>query len=232
MFGQKKANIQPDQVIRSKRKSIGIEIKPGGVLLVRAPLLASDALIQKVLHKRAAWINSTQARMRKFHPSTQPKRFVTGEEFWYLGKPYLLSLTEKTSPAFKFDPKQGFILARSQQTRAKDLFIAWYRRQTRSKVSALVESYIQRYHFEVTAIRITSARTRWGSCSGKNALNFTYRLVMAPAEVLEYVVVHELVHTRVKNHSKQFWDAVSAIRLGYKQERAYLKAHGLAFTLD
>ena len=149
-----------------------------------------------------------------------------------MGKSYPLIVTDKASPAFKFDAQQGFILSKAQQARAEDLFIAWYRRQTRARVSALVEAYVQRYHFEVSAIRITNARTRWGSCSGKNALNFTYRLVMAPAEVLEYVIVHELVHTRVKNHSKQFWDAVLAIRPGYKQERAYLKAHGLAFTLD
>ena len=78
-------------------------------------------------------------------------------------------------------------------------------------------------------IRITGARTRWGSCAGER-LNFTYRLAMAPLEVIDYVIVHELVHIEVKNHSKTFWKRVEKIMPGYKRRRRWLKENG--YSLD
>jgi len=86
--------------------------------------------------------------------------------------------------------------------------------------------------FQVGSVRITSAKTRWGSCSGKNNLNFTYRLSMAPLSAVEYVVVHELMHTRIKNHSPQFWHAVEAVLPHWKKERVWLRKNGLKLTLD
>jgi len=73
-------------------------------------------------------------------------------------------------------------------------------------------------------LRITNARKRWGSCSVKGNLNFTWRLIMAPLQVIDYVVVHELVHIKEKNHSKNFWNHVSSYLPDYKQKRKELKS--------
>ncbi|MBK7452806.1 MAG: M48 family metallopeptidase [Anaerolineales bacterium] len=75
-------------------------------------------------------------------------------------------------------------------------------------------------------MKISSARTRWGSCSPDGTLNFTWRLVMAPLEVIDYVVIHELAHLRVKNHSSKFWDVVKAIDPQYKEKRKWLRENG------
>jgi hypothetical protein len=75
-------------------------------------------------------------------------------------------------------------------------------------------------------IRISSARTRWGSCSSRGTLSFTYRLIMAPAEVVDYVVMHELVHTQIKNHSKIFWNKVGELMPDYRNRLAWLKKNG------
>jgi predicted metal-dependent hydrolase len=80
--------------------------------------------------------------------------------------------------------------------------------------------------FEPGKLRISSARTRWGSCSRQGTLSFTWRLVMAPEEVIDYVVVHELCHLRHLNHSKAFWGLVEGILPDYKVRRAWLKRHG------
>jgi len=111
------------------------------------------------------------------------------------------------------------------------LFIAWYRKQTRKLVSAYIQAYVRSHGFKPGKLRITSARTRWGSCSGRNDLNFSYRLAMARESAVEYVVVHELVHTRVKNHSAAFWKAVTEIYPTWKQERAWLNQYGLQLHL-
>ena len=95
-----------------------------------------------------------------------------------------------------------------------------------------MQRYVNLYDFKVNRVRITSARTRWGSCSSQHNLNFTYRLCMAPLDVIEYVVVHELVHLRVPNHSLAFWQAVEKIKPDYHKQRAWLKKNGTLLTLD
>jgi predicted metal-dependent hydrolase len=83
-----------------------------------------------------------------------------------------------------------------------------------------------KHAFRYQKIRISSARTRWGSCSSRGTLSFTYRLVMAPPDVVDYVVMHELVHTQVRNHSKTFWNKVQELMPDYKTRLAWLKKNG------
>jgi predicted metal-dependent hydrolase len=93
-------------------------------------------------------------------------------------------------------------------------------------ISERVNIYSAKHGFAPKQVKITSARTRWGSCSPDGTLNFTWRLVMAPLDVIDYVVVHELVHLRVKNHSRKFWKAVEEIMPGWRLQRKWLREHG------
>ena len=79
-------------------------------------------------------------------------------------------------------------------------------------------------------MKITSAKTRWGSCTSKRNLNFTYRLILAPQKVIDYVIVHELCHLRQMNHSKKFWDEVATIMPDYKVQEHWLKEHGASIS--
>ena len=223
--------MQLDQIIRSKRKTIGIEVRPGGTVTVRAPLYTSDESIFTALEKKAAWISAARLKMQAMETAQKLKIFQEGELFWYLGRQYPLQIVDRRSPPLSFTERQGFTLARAHKLDAKDLFIAWYRKQTRKLMTELIHKYQKRHGFAVSALRITSAKTRWGSCSSKNNINFTYRLCMAPISAVEYVVVHELVHTRIKNHSVAYWKALLAIYPNYKKERAWLKKHGLHLNL-
>jgi len=95
-----------------------------------------------------------------------------------------------------------------------------------------VSYYAKKYGFEVKKIRISSARTRWGSCSTRGTLSFTWRLILAPQDVVDYVVVHELCHLRELNHSKNYWALVEEIMPDYKVRRAWLKKHGGTLKLN
>jgi hypothetical protein len=218
------------QIIRSNRRSFSLEIKPDGRLIVRAPRAATKAQITAIVARKANWIAKTQARLAKKIHNLKPKSFSPRETFWYLGEQYPLRLTDRQRPPLDLDGE--FTLSRDLQGRARDVFIEWYREETRQITHRLMNIYTKQYDFQVNGVRITSALTRWGSCSGKNNLNFTYRLCMAPLHVIEYVVVHELVHLKIRNHSKDFWKAVMAIKPDYKQDRAWLKKHGPLLTLD
>ena len=96
----------------------------------------------------------------------------------------------------------------------------------RELVSALAEEEAERLGVEYERIRIGGQRTLWGSCSARGTLSFNWRLVLAPFEVLDYVVVHELCHLRVPNHSRRFWALVERHRPGWREQRDWLREHG------
>ena len=96
----------------------------------------------------------------------------------------------------------------------------------RELVSALAEDEAERLGVAYRRIRIGGQRTLWGSCSPSGTLSFNWRLVLAPVEVLDYVVVHELCHLRVPDHSRRFWGLVEGRRPRWREQRAWLREHG------
>ena len=121
---------------------------------------------------------------------------------------------------------ERFRLAHAAQARASEIFTAWYKQQARRLMEERVKWYASRFGLKYSAVRISSARTRWGSCSSRGSLSFTWRLVIAPLEVIDYVVAHELAHLRVKNHSPAFWREVESILPDYKARQKWLKTNG------
>ncbi len=100
------------------------------------------------------------------------------------------------------------------------------RTSAREHVSTLAQKEAVRISVEYRRIRIGGQRTLWGSCSPRGTLSFNWRLVLAPLEVLDYVVVHELCHLRVPNHSRRFWALVERHRPQWRQQRDWLRDYG------
>ncbi len=216
------------ELIRSRRRTIALIVQSDGRLVVRAPLRAPEATIQAFVGSKAAWIRKKQAQARA---TRLPERqYREGEQFWYLGQTYPLRLVPHQRPALQFGT--AFRLARSAQPRARAAFVRWYKVRAAEVLAERVERAAQAYGFEVGRVRITSARSRWGSCSPQGTLSFTYRLVMAPVEVIDYVVVHELVHLKIKNHSPAFWSRVAALMPDYRRHLTWLKKNGHLLSLD
>ena len=124
-----------------------------------------------------------------------------------------------------------FRLGRSDQPRAREIFIKWYKQQARQIITDRVDFFAQKHAFNYAKIRLSSARTRWGSCSSRGTLSFTWRLVMAPMEIIDYVVIHELVHLEIQNHSSSFWKKVQEYLPDFKKKRAWLKEYGCLLNL-
>ena len=107
------------------------------------------------------------------------------------------------------------------------------RNRVREVVSALAEREAERLGVAYRRIRIGGQRTLWGSCSARGTLSFNWRLVLAPPKVVDYVVVHELCHLLIPNHSQSFWSLVERHRPGWREQRAWLREYGpelLAFS--
>jgi predicted metal-dependent hydrolase len=222
-------SIPIDHLIHSRRKTVALIIQRDGSLTVRAPLRMPQAAVLEFVQSHSDWIHRKQAQV-KASPPPQEKSFTAGESFLYLGKEYPLTLVASQRPSLVFSASR-FRLARSALPKARQTFIRWYRLQAHSLISARVESLAKEHKFSWKKIRISSARTRWGSCSSAGTLSFTWRLVLAPPEVIDYVVVHELVHTQVRNHSSKFWRRVADIMPAYKNHVSWLKKNGRFLTL-
>jgi predicted metal-dependent hydrolase len=125
----------------------------------------------------------------------------------------------------------NFRLAQSALPRAEVVFEKWYRKQAHEVLTGRVHWYAAKHGFEYKQAKITSARTRWGSCNSAGTLSFSWRLVMAPMPVIDYVVIHELVHLQVRNHSKKFWSRVGVIMPDYEQKIDWLEKNGHLLSL-
>lgn len=228
--GNQADTIKIDKIIRTRRKTISLEIKSNGSLIVRAPLLATPGQIKRLVKQKEDWIREKQELVHQRSLDNPARKFVAGEEFPYLGKFYPLEIVDNQDQALNLRNK--FYLAEFASGNARKTFIDWYRAQAALEIQGRVELYAQQNGCAYTRFRITSAKTRWGSCGQHGSLNFSYRLVMAPIEIIDYVVVHELVHLRIKNHSKTFWGEVQKLMPDYHVQRKWLKDNGHRLTLE
>jgi predicted metal-dependent hydrolase len=210
-----------DQIIRSNRKTIALIVQKDGSLVVRAPLRTSRSKIESLVKQKEGWIRAKQEQARQIRQEIPTKHFSNGEMFLYLGQEYPLEILENPPHPLTLDGK--FYLARSAQPGAAAVFERWYRAQARQVLTERVDRQAKQYGLKYRSVRITGARTRWGSCGAEGDLNFTWRLVKAPLEVIDYVVAHELAHLVERNHSSRFWEEMAWMMPNYKQQVAWLK---------
>ena len=222
--------IQIDQIVRSKRKTIALIIQHDGTLVVRAPLRATDKRIRELVEQKADWVRAKQTYIRTHAPRSTPKTYAPGETFLYLGQPYPLTLVAAAPKPLTLALGQ-FCLKKSSVPQAPLIFTRWYVQQARAVFTERVELYAAHHGFSYKLIRISSARTRWGSCSTRGTLSFTWRLIMAPLPIIDYVVVHELAHTLHHNHGKDFWNLVRSIVPDFKEKVAWLSKNGELLNL-
>jgi len=216
--------VEIKKIIRSKRKTISLQVSDEATLIVRAPFKVSEEIINRVILKHSNWIEKKKKEMQLRDIKFSKKEFVNGEGFLYLGNYYRLKLVENQENPLNFE--NGFFLSKDYLVGAKGIFIDWYKERAYEKISERVRWYAQKRGFKYNKINITNAQKRWGSCSHLGNLNFSWRLIMAPLPVIDYVIVHELLHLCEKNHSKAFWNKVKMLITNYKKHQEWLKKNG------
>ncbi len=216
------------KLIRAKRRTIALILERDGSLTVRAPKRATLRDIHGFIQEKEKWIERSREKLKSIVVIPQ-KEYADGEIFLFLGKEYELRLVPSQRQILHFN--NGFTLKASARPRGAMVFAKWYKTQALTIFTERVTHYANLHGFSPKQVKVTSAKTRWGSCSANGTINFTWRLVMAPLEVIDYVVIHELVHLRVKNHSQKFWQAVEQFCPEYKSHRKWLREHGEKLNL-
>lgn len=164
--------------IRSGRKTIAIQVKPDGRIVVRSPYRVSRKQVERFLEEKSQWIKTQQEKLRK---GEEAKREITDEM-----------------------RKRGV-------------------RMAMELIPERVRYYADIMGISYGRITIREQKTRWGSCSCKGNLNFNWKLMLMPPEILDYVVVHELAHRKEMNHSRDFWKIVEQVLPDYQERRKRLR---------
>jgi predicted metal-dependent hydrolase len=222
--------INIDEVVRTKRRSIALIVERDGRLVVRAPIWVKDEKILEFVHRKEKWILNKQEKAKALYPPFAPKEYVNGEGFWYLGKIHPLQWTENQKSLLYLD--ENFQLSQLAADKAPLVFEKWYCEQAYQIISERSQYYAEKHGFVYKHIKITSAQTRWGSCNAKGTLSFTWRLVMAPMPIIDYVVIHELVHLKTQNHSNDYWSKVRLIMPDYQNKIDWLDRYGHLLRLE
>jgi len=212
------------KIIRSKRKTIALHVCEDTTLIIRAPFHMSDEIIYKVIFKHNKWLEKKKREILSRDSKFVKKEFVNGEDFLCLGEYYRLHLVKDQKKSLIFQGR--YFLLRENLNNPRNVFIEWYKKMACEKIFQRVLWYAQEQEVKFNNIKITNAQKQWGSCSHLGNLNFTWRLIMAPLPVIDYVVVHELMHLNEKNHSKIFWNKVKILMPEYKKHKNWLKYNG------
>ena len=211
-------------LILSRRKTIGLTVERDRRLVVRAPEGTTPEQVQAVLVEKALWLFRQRRSARRYPADPVRKEFVTGESLLYLGRHYRLEVVDEPLEGVRFCGK--FQIARDRRGDAPALFRRWYEERARRRLSARARAFARRLGVSFNRLLVSDLRCRWGSCTPNNNLNFNWRVVKAPAFVLDYLVVHELAHLLEPNHTRRFWTIVAVQVPEWERAKAWLREHG------
>lgn len=191
-------------LIRTKRKTVAIQVKSDGSVAVRAPQRLAKREIDRMVQQKEGWILAHQQQMQQ-RQQAQESFFLSDGRLPLLGGWLPITYTDTKTP---FCSQGTCFLARGEEAELWEQAERLYRSIAREQLERRVADYANRMGVHPTGLRITGAKGRWGSCSGKNSLNFSWRLILAPEHCVDYVVVHELCHILHHDHSTAFWQEV------------------------
>ena len=208
----------------ARAKTARIIVGPRRPLEVIAPRGTGDAEVDGFLEEKRRWVERKVAAAREI--AARPLRLGLERPgvVWLSGEE--LPMDRRNGPRSMATQSDGRLLVSGSDKTAPDAVERWYRREARRRIEDVLAREADRLGLEYRSIGIRDPRTRWGSCSRKGNLSFSWRLAVAPPEILEYVVVHELCHLREPSHQKPFWRLLSATRPGWQQQARWLREHG------
>ncbi len=178
-----------------------MELRPNGTLLVRAPLRASARHIEQFINDHEAWIKKRQISFENNPLTGNPTAL------YLLGRNY--TLKRQTASRFRYSlTNTEIIIVGPENKPIEDLIIAFYKKEASLYLHDRVAELCEATHFPVESVRITSAKTRWGSCGRQRNIALTWRLMAHHPSVIDYVILHELAHIKHPNHGRHFWTLV------------------------
>ena len=222
-------------VMRSDRRSLGLTIERNGVIVVRVPHGSTRYEIERFVSEKGIWIQQKLNEKELVNREGPKREFVNGQGFLYLGRSYRLRYVNRSQGSKVQGPVNGralrlrhgyFDLDEREEQNARSHFVSWYTRSTEEMLRKRIPRYDKRVGVEVEKVRVTNLGHRWASHSRNGAINFNWRSVMTPIWVLDYILVHEMVHMIERKHSIRFWQLISRVIPDYEEHVRWLRENG------
>jgi len=225
-------DLEYEVIRRPRRKTVGICVKPDQTVQVAIPKRFPLAKVDALVRGKADWIRRKLSQYKDIQAQYQPKQYVSGETFTYLGHDCRLKVVEgaeilvglkqgvlRVSVPYTLSPEQRPLSVAGELE-------AWFRAQAQLYLTERTAWHAAQMQVAPASVGIKSYRSRWGSCHADGRIYFNWRIIMAPSSIVDYVVVHELCHLAHHNHSPDYWRLVESIMPEYRDARAWLKQHG------
>lgn len=208
------------------RRTLAIEVHPDGRVLVRAPLDCPDTLIAERMQKRATWIGRELAAFERYRPRTPARQYIQGESHLYLGRQYRLRLVAADLACVKL--ARGALVVSlpgtPDPTRVRALVRRWYLDRARVVFGEMLESSLLRFEgVQHPRLSVRAMKSRWGSLSRAGTMTLNVDLVRAPRPCIEYVVTHELCHTKHRDHDARFFELLGTVMPDWEQRKERLE---------
>ncbi len=213
-----------------RRKTVSIFIERDGSVRVLAPASASDETIETAIKSKEYLIFTKLAKWKELNQRKVNREYVNGQSFLYLGRNYRLKLTESQDVPLKI--KGGFfLLDKNYLSKAEKVFKNFYKEKALLKIKERIKVHEEKFSIKPTSVKVLDLQNRWASCTPKNGLNFHWKCVMAPVKVLDYIIMHEMVHLKYPNHSADFWNELDKKMPDFMEQENWLKRNGVKMSL-
>lgn len=224
-----------------RRKTVAIVVDPEQGVLLKAPAHVDQDTLKAIALDKGRWITQKIKGHEEMQIEVASRELVSGESIRYLGRNYILKIIPDkllTGTGFcRLKGKSLEIYVPQHFKRAqRDITIQnairhWYKEKADQYLSARVSFYAERMGLSYGQIMIREQKKRWASCDSRGNLRFNWQIIMAPPSLIDYVVVHELCHIRIRNHSKAFWNLLKSTLPDYKERKEVLRQDGRGYSL-
>lgn len=219
----------------SPRKTTDIVIERDGIITVRPPIDYTPEQVDAVVESKRMWIYRNLAEWKDLNASAVAREWVNGETFLYLGRAYRLSLVSNVD--YTLQLKEGHFCLNKQLIEsggieaAKQAFAEYFSNKALQRLNERVSFFAPKVGVKVNEIKVKDMGFRWASCGTTGVLQFHWKCMMAPAKIIDYIVVHELCHFHHRNHSDAFWNEVDKIMPDYRERKEWLRKSGASLDL-
>lgn len=211
----------------ASRQTLAIEVHPDSRVLVRAPVDCPETLIAERVRKRAAWIGRQLSEFERYRPRAPARQYVNGESHLYLGRQYRLKLISGAASSVKLMRGQLLVTlpGAPEPERVKALLHRWYLDRARAVFTEVLDASLLHFKgIERPRLIVRTMQSRWGSLSRVSTMTLNVNLVRAPRPCIEYVVTHELCHTKHRDHDAQFFKLLGQVMPDWEQRKQRLEA--------